>query len=85
MDLRRSFDEVLQVRPKNIHGHEPSRPLSVEESTSPGQEVAQVDKFTVLLVFNIDDPPLVLSPTDALPVNHDRAFGTNDCEGDHRL
>lgn len=39
----------------------------------------------MLLVFNIDDTPPVLSSTDALPVNHNRAFGANDCEGDHRL
>lgn len=85
MDLRRSFDEVLQVCPKNIRGYKPSRAASIEEDTSPGQEVAQVDKFTVLLIFNIDDPPSIISPSDTLPVNHDCAFGADDCEGDHCL
>jgi len=64
MDLRRSFNQVLQVRP--------------------GQEVAQIDEFAMLLVFNIDDPPLILSPTDALPIDYDRAFGSDNCERDHR-
>jgi len=64
MDLRRGFDEVLQV--------------------CPGQEIAQVDKFAMLLVLNIDDPPPILSPANALPINDDRAFRADDCEGNHR-
>jgi len=64
MDLRSSFNQVLQV--------------------CSGQEVAEVNEFTVLLVFNINNPPPILSPTNALPVNHNRAFGANYCERDHR-
>lgn len=86
MDLRRSLDEVLQVCPKRYRESSVIPcPRSAEENTSPGQEVTQVDKFTVLLIFDIDHTPLVFSPTDALPVNYDRALGANDCEGNHRL
>jgi len=63
MDLRRRFDEVLQV--------------------CPGQKVAQVYKFAMFLILNIDYSPSVLSPTDAFPINHDRTLRANDREGDH--
>jgi len=37
----------------------------------PGKEVSEVDKFTVVLVLNVDDPPSVLAPTDLLAANDD--------------
>ena len=67
-----------------IHNQSSKFP-SGEEKISPGQEVAQIDEFAMLFVFNIDDPPPILPPTDALPINYDRALGPNNCERDHRL
>jgi len=64
MDLRRCFDEVLQV--------------------CPGQEVAEVDKLTMLLILNIDHSPPILSAADTFTINHHCALGPNDREGNHR-
>lgn len=50
----------------------------------PSQEVAKVYKFAVLLILDIDDPPPILSPADALSINRDGAFRTNNCERNHR-
>lgn len=37
-----------------------------------GEEVSEVNKFTVVLVLDVDDTPSVLAPTDLLASNNDR-------------
>lgn len=51
----------------------------------PGQEVPEIDKFTVVLILDIDDTPFVLSTTDLLAINNDGLFATNNSEGDDVL
>jgi hypothetical protein len=36
-----------------------------------GKEISEVDKFTVVLVFNVDHAPSVLAATDLLASNND--------------
>lgn len=38
---------------------------------SSGKEVSEVNKFAVVLIFNIDDSPSVLAATDLLASNDD--------------
>ena len=86
MDLRRRFDEVLQVCPKGSHMSALVRSSHTEQNVgSPGQEVAEVDKFTMLLVFNIDHSPPILSAADTFTINHHCALGSDDREGNHCL
>ena len=47
---------------------------------SPGQEVAEVDEFAVLVVFDIDGSPSVLATSHGLAVNGDVALAADDCE-----
>jgi hypothetical protein len=35
-----------------------------------GKEISEVDKFTVVLVLDVDDTPSVLAPTDLLASNN---------------
>ena len=51
----------------------------------PEQEVAEVDKLAVSLVFDIDDTPSVLTSTDLLAVDDDALLGADDGEGDKAL
>ena len=50
-----------------------------------GKEVSEVDEFAVVLVFNIDNSPSVLTSTDLLASNDDRLLGSNNSEGDDVL
>ena len=84
MDLRRRFDEVLQVCPRKF-AHQSSMSPWRGSTPLPGQEIAQIYKLAMLLILNIDDPPPILSPADALAIEHDRALRANDCKGDHCL
>jgi hypothetical protein len=45
-----------------------------------GQEVAEVDKFTVVLVLDVDDTPAVLAATNLLAVDNDGLLTTNNGE-----
>ena len=36
-----------------------------------GEEVSEVDEFTVVLIFDVDDAPSVLATTDLLASNND--------------
>jgi len=38
---------------------------------SAGEEVAEIDEFAMVLVFDIDDTPAVLAATDLLAANND--------------
>jgi len=44
------------------------------------QEIAQVHKFAVILVLDIDHTPAVLATTDLLSTNDNGLFTTDDCE-----
>lgn len=50
-----------------------------------GQEVAEIDEFTVILVFNVDDTPTVLSTANLLAVDDNRLFAANNGEGNYAL
>lgn len=50
-----------------------------------GEEVAKVDEFAVLLVFDIDGTPAVLAAAHSLAINIDVALATNDGEWDDGL
>jgi len=50
----------------------------------PGQEVAEIYKFAMLLILNIDHSPLIFPPAHAFTIKDDRALGTNHRKGDHR-
>jgi hypothetical protein len=50
-----------------------------------GKEVSEVDEFAVVLIFNIDDSPSVLTSTDLLASNDNRLLRSNNCEGDDVL
>jgi hypothetical protein len=45
-----------------------------------GQEVAEVDKFTVVLVLDVDDTPAVLAAADLLAVDNDGLLTTDNGE-----
>lgn len=51
----------------------------------PGEEVPEIDKFTVVLILDIDDAPFVLATTDLLAVNNDGLLATNNCKWDDIL
>lgn len=51
----------------------------------PGQEVAQVDEFAVILVLDVDDAPAVLPATDGTAVDCDGLFAADDGEWDELL
>jgi len=50
-----------------------------------GEEVAEVDELAVVLVFDVDDAPLVLSTTDSAAVDVDSLVAANDGEGNEVL
>jgi len=52
---------------------------------SAGEEVAQVDKLAVCLVFAIDDSPSVLPTADGLTVHVDGLLAAYDGEGNEGL
>lgn len=45
-----------------------------------GQEVAEVDKFTVVLVLDVDDTPAVLAAANLLAVDNDRLLTADNGE-----
>jgi len=60
-------------------------PYAEEYACLPGQEVAEIYKFAMLLILNIDHSPPILPPAYTFAIKHDRALGTNHSKGDHRL
>lgn len=52
---------------------------------SSGEEIPEIDKFAVILIFDIDDTPFVLTATDLLAINNDSLLAANDCERDDVL
>ena len=46
----------------------------------PGEEVSQVHKLAVVLIFDVDNAPSVLSSSDLLPANNDRLLATDHCK-----
>ena len=49
------------------------------------EEVSEVDEFTVVLVFDIDDTPAVLATANLLAIDDDGLFGANNGKGDKTL
>lgn len=45
------------------------------------EEIAEMDEFAVVLIFDIDDAPAVLAASDLTPVDGDRSLGADDGEG----
>ena len=50
-----------------------------------GEEVAEVDKFAVVLVLDVDDTPSVLPTADLLAVYYDGFLRSDDSEGNDVL
>ena len=50
-----------------------------------GQEIAQVDEFAVVLVFDVDDAPAVGADGDGAAVDVGGLFGADDGKGDDGL
>lgn len=53
---------------------------SENHHTEPRQEVSQLHKLAVILVFNIYDTPSVLATPHRLAIDGDTTFGTDDSE-----
>lgn len=49
------------------------------------EEIAEIDELAMLLVFNIDCSPAVLTSAHSLAVYVDVALTSNDCEWDDGL
>ena len=49
------------------------------------EEVSKVNKFTMVLILDVDNAPLVLSAPDLLAIDDDRLLTANDSEGDDVL
>jgi hypothetical protein len=49
------------------------------------EEVAEVDKFAVVLVLDVDNAPSVLAASNLLAINNDRLLRSNNSEGDEVL
>lgn len=49
------------------------------------EEVAEIDKFAVILILDIDHAPSVLATTDLFTVDDDVLFASNDGERDNIL
>lgn len=45
-----------------------------------GQEIAQIDKFTVVLVLDVDNTPTVLTAADLLAVDNNGLLAADDGE-----
>lgn len=52
---------------------------------SPQQEIAQVNKFAVVGIFNVHNTPSVLAATNRLAIDDDIVFRSNDGEGNDLL
>lgn len=52
---------------------------------STSQEIAQVYKFAVVLILNVNDSPSVLAAADLLSGNDDGFLGADDSEGNNVL
>lgn len=50
-----------------------------------GQEVAEVDKFTVVLILDVDDTPAVLAAANLLAIDDDGLLTTDNGEGNDIL
>lgn len=51
----------------------------------PQEEVPQVDKFAVVLVFDVDDAPSVLATSDLVTIYDNGLLGSHDGEGNQIL
>lgn len=49
------------------------------------EEVAQIDKFAVVLVLNVNDAPSVLTAAHLLAVDNDRLLRSNNSKGNKAL
>lgn len=49
------------------------------------EEVAEVDEFAMVLVFDVYHAPTVLAATDLLTTNDDGFLASNNCEGNDVL
>lgn len=49
------------------------------------EEVSEVDKFAVVLIFDIDNTPAVLATTNLLAIDNNGLLGSNNSEGDKVL
>jgi len=45
-----------------------------------GKEIPEVDEFAVVLVFDVDDTPFVLSASNLFAINNDRFLAADNCE-----
>ena len=85
MDLSSGLDEILQVCSVRQTARISEQDRICNSCRSPREEITQVDKLAVRLVFNIDDAPSVLATSNGLPVNNDAALGSYHGERDHIL
>ena len=51
----------------------------------PCKEIPEVNELAMTLVFNVNNTPAILAPTDSLSVNDHIPFWTNDGERNHIL
>lgn len=50
-----------------------------------GEEISQVDELAVVLVFDVDNTPAVLSTADLLAIDNDVLLAADNCERDDVL
>lgn len=55
------------------------------KKNEPGEEVAEVDEFAVILVLDVDYSPTVLAPTNGFAIDDNIALGPHDREWDDIL
>jgi hypothetical protein len=55
------------------------------EGNEPQEEVTEVHKLAMSLIFDVDDTPAVLTTTDRLAVDDHVTLGADNSEGDHAL
>lgn len=51
----------------------------------PGQEIAQVDEFAVVFIFDVDHTPAVLAAANLLSANNDGLLATDNSKRDNVL
>lgn len=52
---------------------------------SSSEEVSQIDEFTMVFIFDVDDSITVFATSNLFAVDYDCLFGAYDGKGDERL
>lgn len=81
MSLCRRLDKILQMCPCFVS----SMTHSIGSSSLPREEISQIDKFAMPLIFNVDHTPSVLPSADRLAVDNDTSLRSDNCEWEHFL